>query len=171
MKLNEIKIGETFKIGGIEFIKFTDGDEVIAVSKDILFNSSFGNNSNFATSKIKTRLENEILSKIEAEIGAENIIQFETDMTALDGTKLYNNFNSKISLVTLDFYRQHREIFEKYKSSDWWWLSTAFSTPTHNDKSWILCVSPNGFIINYYFNFNLGVRPVLRFVSSIFVSE
>lgn len=168
MKLNEIKIGETFKIGGIEFIKFTDGDEVIAVSKDILFNSSFGNNSNFATSKIKTRLEKEILSKIEAEIGADNIIQFETDMTALDGTNPYDNFNSKISLVTLDFYRQHREIFEKYKANDWWWLATPDS---ERFKDIFLCVSPFGIIGNFSYYGNGGVRPVLRFVSSIFVSK
>ena len=167
MKLNEVKIGETFKIAGTEFIKFTDGEEVIAVAKNILFNSSFGNNANLAESKIKTRLESEFLPKIEAEIGAENILEFETDMTALDGTNPFANFRSKVSLVTLDFYRQHREIFKAHKLDCWWWLATPDS---ETYKNIVLCVSPRGLIDNYCYYDYYGVRPFLRFVSSICVS-
>lgn len=166
MKLNEVKIGETFKIAGVEFIKCTDGEETIAITKDSLFDSDFGDNGNFAESKIKTRLGAELLPKLEAEIGAENILEFETDMLALDGTRPYPNFKSKISLVTLDFYRQHREIFESHKLNSWWWLATPDS---ETYKNITLCVSPRGGIRNDCHNFS-GVRPFLRFESSIFVS-
>ena len=168
MKLNEVKIGETFKIADVEFIKFAqDGDRVFAVTKDVLFKSSFGDNANLAESKIKTRLEKEVLPKLEAEVGVENILEFETDMLALDGTRPYPNFKSKNSLITLDFYRQHRDIFETYKLDAWWWLATPDS---EEFKDIVLCVSPHGYVYYRYDNFNLGVRPILCFESSIFVS-
>ena len=167
MKLNEVKIGETFKIAGVEFVKVTEGEEITAITKDALFNSSFGDNSNFAESKIRTRLEAELLPKLEAEIGAENIIELETDMLAFDGTRPFPNFRSKVSLTTLDFYRQHRSVFEAHKLGIWWWLATPDSKKY---KNVILCVSPRGDVIGDSYNCDDGVRPVLRFVSSISVS-
>lgn len=167
MKLYDVKIGETFKIAGVEFIKCTDGEEITAITKDALFNSSFGNNSNFAESKIRTRLEEELLPKLEAEIGAENILEFETDMIALDGTRPFPNFKSRISLVTLDFYRQHREIFEAHKLDSWCWLATPDS---ETYKNICLCVSPLGNVNFSNYCDSFGVRPILCFESSIFVS-
>lgn len=163
-----MKIGKIFKIADVEFIKFTqDGDGVIAVTKDALFNSPFSDNGNLAESKIRARLESELLPKLEAEIGTGNILEFETDMLAFDGTRTYPNFRSKISLVTLDFYRQHRKIFEAHKLNSWWWLATPDSKTY---PGIFLCVSPHGNVnYNNVIN-NIGVRPVLRFVSSISVS-
>lgn len=168
MKLHEVKVGEIFTVAGVEFIKFTDGAEVVAVAKDTLFNSRFGDNGDFAASDIKQRLEAGLLPKIEAEVGAENVLAFETDMTALDGTKPFENVRSKISLATLDFYRQNRALFAKYNPREWWWLATVDS---EEYKNVILCVSRRGDIncINYDIDYG-GVRPVLRFVSSIYVS-
>lgn len=169
MKLYDVKLADTFKVAGIEFIKITnDGDKVIAVAKDVLFNSIYGENGNYAESKVKEKLEKELLPKLEKEIGEENILSFETDLTALDGTKPYENVNSKVGLVTLDFYRQNREVFEKYNPNQWWWLSTPDSVKYNNV---ILCVAPSGmvFSVNCYGNYG-GVRPILRFVSSISVS-
>lgn len=168
MKLFDVNIGETFKIADIEFIKFAqNGDRSIAVAKEAIFRSTFGNNGNFAESKIKTRLESEFLPKLEAEIGAENIFEFETDMLALDGTKPYPNFNSRISLVTLGFYRQHREMFAQHNPDCYWWLATPDSEAF---KNIVLCVSPLGDFYYYVCINYFGVRPVLCFESSIFVS-
>ena len=51
--LAEVSVGETFKIGRFEFIKFADENGmVIAVSKDCLFNSSFGDNNDFFKSTV-----------------------------------------------------------------------------------------------------------------------
>ena len=167
MKLNEVKIGETFKIAGVEFVKVTEGEEITAITKDALFNSSFGDNSNFAESKIRTRLEAELLPKLEAEIGAENIIEFETDTLALDGTRPFPNFRSKVSLTTLDFYRQHRSVFEAHKLGIWWWLATPDS---EKYKNIILCVSPRGIIDSNDYGNSSGVRPFCILNSDIFVS-
>lgn len=168
MKLFDINIGETFKVAETEFIKFTEEDgKTFAVAKDSLFNSSFGNDGNLAESKLRAKLENELLAKIEAEVGADNVLEFETDMTALDGTKPFSDITSKISLPTLDFYRKHREIFGKYSIDRWWWLSTVDS---ESFKDIVLCVSPRGDFNYGYFNNDIGVRPILLFSSSISVS-
>ncbi len=171
MKLSEVKIGKTFTVAGIEFIKFTDENGVCAVvSKDILFNSEFGKNNNFAESKILEELKNKILAKYEREIGAENIKEFELDLTSLDGLDTHGKITTKIGLPTFDFYRENVKIFDKYKVSDWWWTATPDTTKEHYNDYWVTCVSPNGFICNCICNDRIGVRPFLYFVSSISVS-
>lgn len=172
--LAEVMIGETFKIADIEFIKFTEEDgKVCAVTKDSLFNDGFGRNNDFSKSQLFKRLESEVLPKIEETAGAENVLEFETDLTSLCGSDLYGTMKSKISLVTLDFYRKHVKIFDKHKLNKWWWLATPESTNEHDNDIWVLCVSPSGSIYFDDFNcvyFRYGVRPFLIFSSSIFVS-
>ena len=169
--LAEIAIGELFEVAGIEFIKFADENgQTVAVAKDALFNSYFGNNNNFATSDVKRVLEEKILSKLEQAIGAENIINHEVDLLSLDGDDKWGKVNCKISIPTFDFYRANVKIFDKYKCDEWWWLATPDTTSAHYNDNWAVCVSPLGFIFNFSFNFVNGVRPFLIFVSSISVS-
>lgn len=168
---SKVENGETFKIDGIEFIKFTNIDGVTTVmTKEAVFKSDFGNNNNLANMKIIKRLEKEFVPKIIAAVGEENILNFETDLITLDGVKTYGKITSKVSLPTLDFYREHTDIFDKYKLDSWYWLATPWSALPHYDSSCILCVAPSGCICNGYCNGNRGVRPILHFKSSIFDS-
>lgn len=171
-KLSNVKVGETFKIGDVEFIKFGEcGGLVTAVTKDILYTSWFGKNNNFKESKVFDTLNNEFLPKIADIIGYDNISTITTDLTTLDGLNPYGGMTSKISLPTLDFYRKNVETFDKYKVNKWWWLATPESAKPHCEPDWITCVSPSG-RIDYYGcdNDHGGVRPFLCFVSSICVS-
>ncbi len=172
MKLSEIKIGNTFKVAGIEFVKLTEENGVCAVvSKDILFNSKFGKNNNFAESQILERFNKEVLPKLEAEVGPENIKEFKIDLTSLDGLDTYGKIKSKIGLPTLDLYRKNVRTFDKCKPNDWWWLATPDTTKEHLNDNWTLCVSPLGYVSYGNCNFNSnGVRPFLYFVSFISVS-
>ena len=170
-KLKEIENGKTFKVGEIEFIKFADNDGVATVvTKDILFCSEFGNDNNLHNSDVLEKLNAEVLPKIIKVVGKENICEFETDLTTLDGLKPYEPLKSKISLPTLDFYRANVDIFDKYKVNDWWWLATPESAKPHDAPNWIVCVSPSGYIRNIDYYNSIGVRPFLCFVSSISVS-
>lgn len=169
MKLSEIKKADTFTINDTEFIKVQEkNNEVIAVTKNIIFDSSFGENNNLNESYIIEKLQT-FLAGIEKAVGAENVIEFETNLTTLDGLKPYPPMKSKISLPTLDFYRENVEVFDKYKLNKWWWLATPDSASAHGSDNWILCVAPSGYIDcgSYYCR---GVRPVLRFQSSILIS-
>lgn len=179
MRTNEIKLplfrgvkdGETFKIGDMEFIKFPSvGGQTPVVMKDIAFISRFGNNNDLRSSDVLRKMESEILPKIVAEVGEENVCTIKTDLTTLDGLRPYGVMESKISLPTLDFYRANAEIFSKYKPDCWWWLATPESAQPNSDPYWILCVSPSG-LINYDFYFVIGVRPFCIFESSIFESS
>lgn len=168
VKLSEVSVGKIFKVGDFEFIKFAEKDGVAAVvSKNILFKSEFGKNVNLAESIVLERLNKEILPEIEKAIGAENVCEFETDLTTLDGLKNYGKMQSKISLPTLDFYRENVKIFDKYKVNSWWWIATPDSATPHWDSPFILCVSPDGDFGNYCYYDCVGVRPFLSFISSI----
>ena len=170
--LFKVKDGETFKVNGIEFIKFPDKDGMTpVVAKNILFNSRFGDNNDLRASEVMKRLKEEILPKITMIIGEENVCTFPTDLTAWDGLKPYGVMDEKISLPTMDFYRANVEIFDKHPVNNWWWLATPDTAQPHGAPTWILCVSPSGGVNYGRFSFSgLGVRPVLYFKSSIFES-
>ena len=169
--LFKVKDGDTFKVADIEFIKFPDKDGMTpVVARNILFNSTFGDNNDLRSSNPMKRLKEEILPKICIAIGEENVCTFPTDLTAWDGLKPYGVMESKISLPTFDFYRENVEIFDRHKIEKWWWLATPDSTKTHDWDRWVVCVAPSGFIYyGYYCGFN-GVRPFCIFESAIFGS-
>ena len=171
INFSNVKDGETFEVAGMEFIKFPKVDgKVPVVMKGIAFRSEFGNNNDLRESTVLKKMEKDILPKIIAAIGKENVCTFKTDLTTLCGLKNYGVMESKISLPTLDFYRANVEIFDKYPANGWWWLATPDSCKPHDDPIWTLCVSPAGNIYydNYYYD--SGVRPFLFFKSSIFES-
>lgn len=169
--LSHIKNGEVFKIDDIDFIKFSDENGITtAVAKDIVFDSAFGTDNDFSNSTVLEKLVGEFLPQIIEAVGIENICDIETDLTTLDGLKPYQKMTSKISLPTFDFYRNNVEIFDKYKLSRWWWLAIPYSARPHYDPCWVSCVSPDGLVGNGNYGSSLGVRPFLRFVSTIFVA-
>lgn len=167
-----IQDGETFKIAGFEFIKFPSvNGETPIVMRDYAFTSRFGDNNDLRSSDVLKKMEAEILPKIVAEVGAENLCTIKTDLTTLDGLRPYGVMESKISLPTLDFYRANGDIFNKYKPSRWCWLATPESASPNDSPYWILCVSPSGYVYYYGYIFGFsGVRPILILKSSIFES-
>lgn len=167
-----VKTGETFQVAGMEFIKFPEADgKVPVVMKDIAFRSSFGDNNDLRSSNVLKKMEKEILPKIIAAIGEENLCTVHTDLTTLCGLKTYGVMESLISLPTLDFYRANAEIFDKYPVNGWWWLATPESCKPHENPYWTLCVSLSGIINNGNCSNFIGVRPFLFFKSSIFESS
>lgn len=173
MILSEVKIGDVFKVAGVEFIKFSqDGDRTVAVAKDCLINQRFGVNNNFAESDILKGLQEELLPKIEAEVGADKVLEFETDLLTLDGSDMYGKITTKISLPTFDFYRHNVKLFDKFNPGKWWWLATPDSTTEHYGDDFVVCVGPSGYIsCGSYSNDYGGVRPFCIFESSISVSS
>jgi hypothetical protein len=167
-----VKDGDVFEVAGVEFIKFPDQNGMTpVVAKDVLFTSVFGDSNHFAESKILDRLNKELLPKIEEAVGAENLCEFETDLTTLCGLKVHGCMRSRIALPTFDFYRKNIEIFDKHPVKRWWWTATPDSAKPHDDPDWVVCVAPSGGIDgdDCVDDYN-GVRPFLNFVSDIFGS-
>lgn len=170
MVLAEIKNENTFNVGKYKLIKFADNDgKTTAVFADTVFNERFGSDNNFSKSKILKRLNDEILPEIIEVVGEDNVLEFETDLTSLDGLKTHGTMKSKISIPTFDFYRNNVHIFDKHKISKYWWLATPDTTSEHYNNSWIVCVSPGGGMVTDDYG-DYGVRPFLIFNSSISVS-
>lgn len=170
--LREVETGKTFEVAGFEGIKVKENDKgTFVVLKDCVFDSIFGSDNNLHESKILKRLQEEILPKIEEAVGADNVLEFETDLTTLDGLKPYEPLKSKISLPTLDFYRENVDVFDKHNPGRWWWLATPESAKPHSDPWWTVCVAPSGCVGNNFYDYDRGVRPILFFVSDISVSE
>ena len=166
-----VKVGETFTVGGIEFIRFPEMDGgVPAVAKDLVFRSVFGKTTNLAESEVLRRLQEDVLPKIEAEVGAENLLPIHTDLTALDGLKPYPVLESRVSLPTFDFYRKNVELFDRYPVDRWWWLATPDCAPPHSGSPWVVCVAPGGDINVSSCYYGRGVRPFCIFHPSIFDS-
>ena len=172
VKLSDIPIGETFKIGEHEFVVLEhSGDTTAVIFKELLYEEKeFGKNNNYKNSDVDD-ICNEFEYKIADVVGKENLIEHTVDLTADDGLKDYGSIKRKMSLLTANLYRRYVEILDKHKLDKWWWLSTAYSTPTHSHTSWIKCVSPRGRIDYYDYYFNRGVRPFCILKSNIFVSK
>lgn len=163
--------GDVFSIGGMEFIKFPGKDgKTPVVMKSIAFRSEFGKNNDLRESTVLKRMQEEILPKIIEAVGEENVLEFRTDLTTLDGLKLYESLESRISLPTMDFYRNNVEIFDAHNPCVYWWLATPESAQPHDDPWWTLCVEPSGCLFNNHYIYDYGVRPFCIFDSSIFVS-
>lgn len=166
-----VKDGDVLQIGGREYIKFQEKDGMVpVVAKQILCNSVFGDNNDFRKSRVRTVLEEKCLPEMIEAVGAENICTIRTDLMALSGQKDYGVVESLVSLPTLEFYREHAEIFLQHPVEDWWWLATPESMQPVDKPYWALCVAPSGYICNYSFYGSGGVRPFFILKSSIFGS-
>lgn len=170
-KLADKKETETFKIGEYEFfvLEQLEGKTVVLL-KDLLHTDErFGSNNNYAGSNV-----DELCIKfgevIENLVGADNLVEHTVDLTADDGLKCYGSVERKMSLLTANQYRKYVYAIDEHKIDKWWWLATAYSTAKHDDTDWIKCVSPDGLISSYFYNFNCGVRPFCILKSDIFVS-
>ena len=170
-KIKNVQDGQTFEIAGIEFIKFpATAEGVPVVARDLQKVMRFGKNNDLRTSEVLEWLQETFLPKIVAAIGEENLVSFQTDLTTLDGLKNYGHLESKVSLPTLDFYRENAEIFRNHKVNDWWWIATPESDKPVSNPYWTLCVSPAGNFDCGRCSGSSGVRPFCIFKSSIFES-
>lgn len=131
---------------------------------------AFGENNNYNGSAVDTRC-NVFAEEIAAIIGEDNILLHTVDLTSDDGLKDYGMVERYASLLTADRYRKYVEILDKFPNKAYWWLATAYSTPRHDDKTWIKCVSPAGRIGTGNCSNDFGVRPFCILKSHIFVSK
>ena len=172
IQLSEIAAGETFKIGEHEFIVLEQsGDTTAVIRKELLTDQQFGSTNNYEGSNVDT-VCSKFADEIATIIGEENIVEHTVDLTSNDGLKDYGTKDVRVSLLTADRYRRYVEILDNFKPDSWWWLSTPFSTKKHDNDSWVLCVSPSGYLDDYYHCGNdIGVRPFCILKSTIFVSK
>lgn len=165
LRVNE---NNQFELAGITWKVLNHTEEGVLCIGDKIKVMRFGDNNDWKESKIRKYLNGEFLEKIESEIGAGNVIEFERNLLSLDGLDDYGTCMDKVSLINLDEYRKYRKHLSS--TNGYWWMCTSDSTPSNGDSSWITVVSPSGRICDdFYFRVD-GVRPFCIFSSCIFES-
>jgi hypothetical protein len=171
IRLSEIAVGDTFKIGEQEFIVLEQsGDTTAIICKELLPDTVFGDTNRYTDSNVDEAC-NAFADEIEAIVGEESIVQHTVDLTSNDGLKDYGTIKRRASSLTADRYRRYVEILDNFMPDGWWWLATPFSTKKHDSDSFVLCVAPSGFIYYGLYYYDRGVRPFLILKSNIFVSK
>lgn len=171
--LKDIEVGDTFKVGNLEFVVLEHNKETTAVIlKDFWKTARFdGFFNDYKKSEIRKDLNNAFYNELSGAIGADNIVKHTVDLTADDGRTDYKQCEDNISLLTCNLYRKYVYVLEKYNPKKWWWLATAYSTKSNGYESLVRCVY-NGGALDYISCINCGgVRPFCILKSNIFVSK
>lgn len=144
-KLSDIEVERTCKIGDREYIVCEHTSEgTMLLLKDLYRNSEkFGSNNNYNGSNVDKLCE-EFADELANIVGAENIVTHTVDLTADDGLRDYGTIERRVSIFTANQCRKYVDILDKHKLDKWWWTATAYSTPKHDDSTWVKCVSPSG---------------------------
>lgn len=169
-KLSEVPVGETFKIGDMEFVVLEHTNNgTCVILKDFWKTTEFDDDtSNYANSKIRRDFNTEFYNKLSSLVGKNNIMEHTVDLTTDDGRKDYGSVCDNISLLTCDMYRKYVTILDKYNPKKWWWLATSYSTASIGYSCTVRCVNDFGALRRDNCIGDLGVRPFCRFASSIF---
>lgn len=127
-RLQNVKIGETFKYGGFDWVKLNDqGFGITVIMKDCVPDKSFDKNSNnWKNSMLRDWLNNAFLSTL-INNGAklEDFFNFKRYLTADDGMTDHESCVDRISLITSEEYRKYRRLIPIFENV--WWTLTPFS--------------------------------------------
>lgn len=164
----KIENGKFELVGKIWTVLKKTEHEVLCIA-DSIGDKVFGKTNDWRESDIRKFLNTEFLEKIENEIGADNVIEFERNLLSLDGQTEYGSCMDKVSIISAFEYIENRKLLPN--TGDWWWTLTADSTPCNNYDWCVRVVSPSGSVDYYGCNCYCGVRPVCIFSSAIFESE
>lgn len=167
--LKDTNPGDTVMIAGQPYnvldTDFQGG--MFLLSRDIIFEAAFDrdNCNNWTKSSLRKKLNGDFFQKIAKEIGEENMIEIERDLTSEDGLKDYGTCKDKITLITCNEYRRYR--YQIPDKDDWWWTATAYSTPNSGYSSYARYVNTDGSLNdNTAFYGHCGVVPGLCLLPS-----
>lgn len=113
VELSTLNAGDTFKIGEHDFIVLeqTNGQTMV-ISKGLMAeNKEFDSNCrDYSESSLKKFIESNIQPIIEKEIGADNIIEHEVDLTSVDMQNEFGKCECKVRPITFDEARKYNDL-------------------------------------------------------------
>lgn len=176
--LNQVRCGEHFMLGGVEFVKLDDdkgASFVVAADitgKECPFesgNTKRDDHNNFVGSHIQKVVEAFLFDHPEIN---KAVVDRPIDLTSMNGMTDYGSPVVHGRILTSDEYRKYRAFIPL--ASDWYWLATPWTTlrSPYSHASNAYCVNTDGALINdYVYNANRSCpRPALYLESSISVS-
>jgi hypothetical protein len=174
VELSTLNARDTFKIGEHDFIVLeqTNGQTMV-ISKGLMAeDKAFDSNCrDYSKSSLKKFIESNIQPIIEKEIGADNIIEHEVDLTSVDMQNEFGKCECKVRPITFDEARKYNDLLVDKNLPDWFWTCTPWSTEDRGWKYSVAVVSPSGNVNSLYYYDGLGVRPFCILKSNIFVSK
>lgn len=169
---SSLKAGDVFKDNdGDEYILlyFLPNGDAVVLSKSYLKSMRFGDNNNYSGCNIDKYLCGEYLYELERKFGKDNIVKHEVNLLSLDGENDYGKIARKVSLLTLDEYRNNKKAIKNY-INNWFWLCTPSSTNNGCGSDRVLFVNSNGDVSHIWHGGNKTIRPRFVLASSIFKS-
>lgn len=176
VQLSELKLGDAFKIGKNDFIVLeqdVQNHTTNVISKDFMAeNIVFDEDTrDYRKSNLKKVIEKDIQPIIEAEVGADNIVEHTVDLVSVDMQKEFEPCTCKVRPITFDESRKYNDLIVNEGLNDWWWSCTPWSTKGRGWSLSIAVVAPSGDFYCNNCNYDNGVRPFCILKSEIFVSK
>ncbi len=174
VQLSELKPGEVFKTGEHDFIVLEQKNGATKViSKNFMAeNAVFDEDTrDYNKSNLKKVIDNDIQPIIEAELGADNLVEHIVDLTSVDMQHEFEPCTCKVRPITFGEARRYNNLLVNKELDDWWWTCTPWSTA---DRGWeyaVAVVSSSGRVSDNSCDYGIGVRPFCILKSNIFVSR
>ena len=170
--LSELKPGDRFMYGGVEWVKFEDiGAGTLCLSAGVPFCRAFDeeNCNDWRESSLRRELNGAFLDALVAE-GADRgaFLDWESDLTADDGMTDYGTAVDKIALRSDALCRKYREITPPV--DEWCWNLTPWTCDA-SLSYYVRSVNSSGAMdwLNAH-DGRRGVRPLCNIKSAILVS-
>ena len=159
---SKIKDGEHFMYRGIEFIRLgLEQGGVLCMTAKPIAEEAFDPNgcNNWAKSRARKKLNTEFLSLMDEN----DLLPFESDLTADNGDTAYGKCVDKIGILSCDLYRKYRKIVPLF--DEWMWTCTPWhcGTPYSGDAYSVRRVSSDGTMDSYGAHDAFGLAPACIF--------
>lgn len=159
---SKIKDGEHFMYHGIEFIRLgLEQGGVLCMTAKPIAEEAFDPNgcNNWAKSRARKKLNTEFLSRLDEN----DLLPFESDLTADNGDTAYGKCVDKIGILSCDLYRKYRKIVPLF--DEWMWTCTPWhcGTPTSGRAGTVRRVGSDGTVDDAGANRAYGLAPACIF--------
>ena len=174
VELGTLAVGDRFMIGDDCFIVLEHANEgTKVISENFVYSDmSFGDNSDWRESRIRTKLNTDYFDKLSGIINKSNIIPIHRDLISLDGLDDYGTCVDNVSMLTAaEYAKYHKTLGLKSSYPDWWWTITPASTPSNDYSRYVCCVGSHGVLGWNGCGFECGVRPFCILKSSLLVLD
>lgn len=159
---SKIKDGEHFMYRGIEFMRLgLEQGGVLCMTAKPIAEEAFDPNgcNNWAKSRARKKLNTEFLSLMDEN----DLLPFESDLTADNGDTAYGKCVDKIGILSCDLYRKYRKIVPLF--DEWMWTCTPWhcGTPDSGSASHVRRVNSAGTVNNSGAYNAYGLAPACIF--------
>ena len=169
--LGSLKCGDVVKIGnaGREYIVLEHlNGRTAVITKNFMTTMSYGDDGDYINSAVRKYCTEDAYSIISAEVGRDNILEHEVDLTSDDGSDRGNICCDYVSLLTTEQYRKYSDYLEPYGES--WWTATRVSANKDGYARYVCYVFSDGVLSWCGCRCDYGVRPFCILKSSVLVS-